>query len=44
VRNERQMRCAAEEEGLMQNRAGMLDCGFKRCEIGSDVKYSKAGT
>ena len=27
----------------MQNRSGMLDCGFKRCEIGSRLKCSKVG-
>jgi len=37
------MCCAAEAKGLMQNRSGMLDCGFKRCEIGSRLKCSKVG-
>ena len=27
----------------MQNRSGMLDCGFKRCQIGSRLKCSKVG-
>jgi len=31
-------------KGLVQSRSDMLDCGFKRCEAGSDMKCSKAGT
>ena len=37
------MRCAAGAKGLRQNRSSMLDCGFKRCEIGSRLKCSKVG-